>query len=247
MISNETKEICDELIKLKEEKKDQEKKFNEKINELKIDINTINGKLNQQNKDNEQIKKQINELMPEPIHCEYKGESDLSGILDQLKNSVTLSAGGEKNSNYPIKNIIINDDNNFFNAIKFDKKNKESDAWILFDFGSSRKIDLFSYLIRSSYNEPSSSYQPKTWRIMGSNDNQNWKQLDKRLNDENLNGWGLKYHCRCQSNEHGKSSNRYRYIKYVQEDNWCDGKTGHDKNPYNIFLKFLELYGDIYE
>ena len=234
----ETKGIRDEL-------NNQERKFNDKLNELQTNINEISEKLNQQNKEEEQLKI-IDESNAQRIHCEYKGDSDLNGIFAYLKDLVILSAGGKKNSRYPLQNLIINDDNNFLNTINFDTHNTKKDGWILFDFGPYRKIDLHSYLIRSSYNYPSSSYHPKTWRIMGSNDNENWKHLDRRLNDDSLNGLAIIHHFECQNIKYGKSVNRYRYIKYMQEDNWCDGKSVQI-NPYNIHLKFFELYGDIYE
>ena len=104
-----------------------------------------------------------------------------------------------------------------------------------------KKIDLFSYFIRSNdYPHSKSYYHPKSWKIEGSNTLENdWVILDQRVNDANLNGTHKEHYFVCQQSKFGCQENRYRYIKFTQEDSWGN-------NKFNIYITYFELYGDDY-
>ena len=74
---------------------------------------------------------------------------------------------------------------------------------------------------------------------MGSEDHLNWIELDKRVEDKNLNGKFFHHHFICKSNKHGNMNNRYRYIRYIQNESYVS------THPFNIYITFFELYGDI--
>lgn len=171
-----------------------------------------------------------------PISRPFAGESLPKGIIYFLGDSISLSAGGKHNSIHPLTNIKKFNDKNFFNYDRYIPVS-ESDSYIEFDFGQSKKIDLFSYLIRST-NGDESFYHPKSWRIEGSNDKISWNCLDHRKDDQNLRG-KLKLHCfQCENNKN--ENNKFRYIRYVQEDSWWKDC------PYYVNITYFELYGDIF-
>lgn len=101
---------------------------------------------------------------------------------------MTLSAFAENNPNNPLLNIMNYNDNHFYNSYGDFLPKSESDSSILFDFGSTMKIDLYSYFIRSNDHSPSAHYHSMTWRVEGSNDKSHWTQLDRREKDPALNG-----------------------------------------------------------
>ena len=187
---------------------------------------------------NDQLKTKIEEENKKPsISCQFTNYSDPKGIILILGDQVALSSGGEIRPSQPLASIKKNDDDSYFYN---GNPSSEKEGFILFDFGDSKKIDLYSYLLRSYGGAPSSYCQPKTWRIEGSNDKMKWDQLDRRVNDPTLNAKGsnIQHNFSCQHN-HSKES-RYRYIRYVQEDSWSNNY------PYGIWLTYFELYGNVY-
>lgn len=168
------------------------------------------------------------------------GISNPKGVISHLGNSVTLSAGGYLDSNYPITNITSYNDKYFFNYY-INNPRSEAESFIKFDFGPSKIIDLYSYFIRSNCSDPSCFAHPKTWRIEGSNDDSNWFTIDRRENNENLNGKFKYCNFECNENNHADKKNMYRYIRYIQEDSW-----DHKNRCYNIYITYFELYGDIF-
>ena len=224
----------EELNLLKEEKdrqiSEQASYFTKQINDLRDNFNQT---LNQQN---ELIVKLQNEKKDKFTCCPLLNESNLNGINAHLGNSVSLSAGGNHRSSYPLSNITVNNDNQFYNFQKESEPTSENDAWIEFDYGPVVKVCLQSYLIRSNSNPPNTYYHPKSWRIMGSNDKKNWEKLDQRINDSNLNGGSKQHNYQCQETGPDK---KYRYIRYIQDDSW------ENQSKYKIYIKYFELYGSI--
>lgn len=109
--------------------------------------------------------------------CAYKG-NQLSGIIDYLqrkngtdleaKNILKLSGGGFPHSSWPITNLIKYNSNNINSEYYFNYNSDipgASDGWIEFDFGN-RTVNLTSYTIRNWTGD----FNPKSWRIVGSND-----------------------------------------------------------------------------
>ena len=168
--------------------------------------------------------------------CEYlvrtKGQN--VGNDDNLK----LSGGGSINSYYPLTNLIKYDSNNinnyYYNYNGSDARS-ESEGWIEFDF-CKRKVNLSSYTIRSNCCSACTWYHPKSWRIVGSNDGENWDVIDHRTNNSDLNGAHKQHRFECSNN----SSNYYRYIRYIQEDICCN-----DSCKYSIYLTCIEFFGSI--
>lgn len=215
--------------------------FTRQMTNLSENVRQLTEKVAEQTVFIDQLKAKIEEEKRKPsVSCQFTNYSDPKGIISILDNQVSLSAGGSHHPNNPLANIKKYDDTWFYNYYKT-RPSSEKDSYILFDFGNSKKIDLYSYLIRSYGSCPNGYYQPKTWRVEGSNDNLKWDPLDRRVNDPTLNASGpyIQHNFSCQQNNHLKE-NRYRYIRYVQEDSW------HNGNPYYIFLTYFELYGNVY-
>lgn len=128
--------------------------------------------------------------------------------------------------------------NEYFSSRFGSTPSSESDTIIKFDFGSYRRVDLRSYLIRTGSDGPNKRHQ-KSWRIEGSNDGQSWTALDRRSNDGNLNDKFREHHYVCQLGNHGSKSNLFRYIRYVNEDSW------NPSYKYDIEVSYFELYGSV--
>lgn len=185
-----------------------------------------------------QVNDKLDKLRYNRISRVFNGESDPSGLMAFFGDKVTLSAGGDSRSDYPLSNIRKYNNDRFYNWGNH-KPSSESDSFIMFDFGQTKKIDMHSYFIRSNSNSPSGYSHPKTWRIEGSNDGSSWTKLDRRENDSNLNGQYKQCHFVCQFGCYGSESNCFRYIKYVQEDSW------YNNCKYVVYITYFELYGDV--
>lgn len=175
--------------------------------------------------------------------CEYNG-NQLSGIIDYLqrqngtdleaKNILKLSGGGFPHSSWPITNLIKYNSNYINNEYYFNYHSRNpgaSDGWIEFDFGN-RTVNLTSYTIRNWTGD----YKPKSWRIVGSNDHEEWDVVDHRVNNSELKSHGVQHRF-----ENTKTDNYYRYIRYIQEEVW-------DRDSiYNscIVLTRIEFFGSI--
>ena len=212
--------------------RDQQDDFTRQLKVLNDQIRELSEKVE------ENLKKE--KTHHQTIACMFSGnESNLKGIISQLGNEVTLSAGGKLDSGCPLSNLRVYNNYYFYNY-SGQTPSSELDSYIKFDFGPSKKIDLYSYFIRSNGNGVSMGDHPKTWRIEGSNDDVKWTKLDRRENDKNLNGIYKQHHFECQLNNHSNESSRYRYIRYVQEDTWWSNR------PYHVWITYFELYGNIY-
>lgn len=205
--------------------------LNEKVRQLTEKLKENSGfidQLKQKQKQEEEMKRQT------PLFSyRFNGESNPSGIISNLGDSVTLSCGANDDSSHPITNIKKFDTSYFINN-NYSHPNLESDTYITFDFGTSRKIDLYSYFIHSA------NYHPKTWRIDGSNDNLNWTPIDRRTNVQNLYNGNHKSHFECQEAKHQNENFKFRYIRYSQQDSWTNG------DPYRVYFYYFELYGDVF-
>ncbi|KAK8882980.1 hypothetical protein M9Y10_045627 [Tritrichomonas musculus] len=254
-MSGEIQQLRQMQENLKKEKETESERKEKDIQQLKLDeeerISQIRTDFSNQLKS---LKSQIKDLtekraavmakqeekraMPPSIRTRFSGSSNRNGLISELGGGVTLSATGYINPSYPVTNIKSYDNNYFFNYSS-NNPTTESESIIKFDFGSSRRVDLYSYFIRSNCCGPS-YYHPKSWRIEGSNDDRLWTLLDSRLNDEHLRGGYKEHHFECQENRHLDEHSRFRYIRYVQRDSWLD------QYPYNVYLTYFELYGDVF-
>lgn len=107
----------------------------------------------------------------------------------------------------------------------------ESDGWFEIDFND-KKINLTSYALKTS---SSSSYSfPKSWRIVGSNNKEEWEILSHQINNSDLNGKNKIKRFDCEEN-----NKFYRFIRFLQDDSWGDSY------QYNIVLAQIEFFGTI--
>ena len=183
------------------------------------------------------------------IECNFKGE-ELSGIISYLKerfgddvgsnSALILKGSGYQNPTCSLTNLIKYDTNNineaYCNCYNGQKPATESEASIEFDF-CERRVNLESYTMRSCKNGPNVSCKAKSWRIVGSNDHENWSVLDRQIDCAELNGKYKQHRFECNKND-----GYYRYIRYIQEDSW---NTTYCK--YAIQYTCIELFGSILE
>ena len=215
-------------------------RFDQQLNSCKDQVEDLKSKIEQQ-------ENQIKILKQPRISLPFIGDNNkTSGILNFLKKTLKLSAGGKTSNECPLTNLLDYNNNYFYNYVHdYHYPRSTEDSSILFDFGEKVRIDLASYLIRSNGNEPFKSHHAKSWEISGSNDNNQWKILDEVRHDDHLNGPFLEHHFKCKKSDNGSQENRFRYIKYTQFDNWSDG-SGEPINPFDVYITFFEMYGDIF-
>lgn len=172
--------------------------------------------------------------------------NELKGIFGYLRNqdggefksdTLKLSGGGSINESSPLSNLLKYDSrhiNEYFVNYK-ERDAKEGESWIEFDF-CKQKVELKSYTIRSDDWGPD-SHHPMSWRFVGSNDHENWVEIDKRKNSSELKGnyKQSRFICNCNNN------NFYRFIRYIQDDNWCL----NSRRYHNIDLTCIEFFGSI--
>lgn len=220
------------LIKQQEEKVWQiQYDFKSQLDALNETVRRLTAKLKEQADAIDQLKqKEIKRPNPS-FSCSFTSELNPKGIISYLGDSVTLSCTVNNDPfDHPLINITKFDDSRFINY-RYGSGKSESDTYITFDFGTSRKIDLYSYFIRSV------GFHPKTWRIDGSNDQSNWTLIDRRVNNPNLMN-GDRHHFECKEAKHGDANCRYRFIRYAQESSY--------NGSYLVYLDFFELYGDVF-
>ncbi|KAK8867128.1 hypothetical protein M9Y10_010101 [Tritrichomonas musculus] len=209
--------------------------------DLKNECDKIKEQINDMSELISKLSKQIEELKQPQMKYSYYPDNFRNGIISKLQDKVKLSFGGRANPRYPITNILKYNNDFFINYFISNAESK--DNWIEFDVGTSCKIDLSSYLIRTDDEDDPTFTHPKSWKITGSNDHKSWNLLDHRINDENLNGEYKKCHYECRYGQYGNPCNRYRYFRYIQIDAWCHHC---NINPFNIDITYFELYGDIF-
>lgn len=177
------------------------------------------------------------------INIQFEND-ELNGIISYMKKTICedLIEKGELklSSGHPtsvgsLSNLIDYGkgiDNVFQNHAG--SRLNESEGWIQFDFGK-RNIKLTSYTLRSSQFGQNGEYHPKSWRILGSNDEKEWFLLDKRINDSNLNGKYKQHRFNCIQND----NNYYQFIRYIQDDGW------YPNREYCMLFTCIEFFGSI--
>ena len=87
------------------------------------------------------------------------------------------------------------------------------------------------------------AYHLKSWQFVGSNDHENWDLIDMKENNSELNGPRNSSHFEC-SNKNGF----YRYIKFIQTENWNNlsfyTNIGYYAR-YIVGLSSIEFFGSI--
>lgn len=167
MIKNIPMIIAQEIEKMKKQHEEEMRAKNELIEKLVKQIEDMQAKhqeeVRRQHDDLEGRMNQINKKLDRVNHstCMLTNELDPNGIIAILGEKVALSAGGDNHRGFPLSNIRKYDNSLFYNWDNIMPKS-ESDGFIMFDFGPSKKIDLYSYFIRSNHHSPSGSFHPKT-------------------------------------------------------------------------------------
>ena len=189
------------------------------------------------------------------IRCEYLFDYMFEGIISYLKQITFDSVDGSSDhlkltgtgtdQRFPLSNLLLFEYKDA-DRIYTNRKHHltKDDAWIEYDFGK-RKINVTSYSIRTSY-FLNDCFHPKSWKIMGSNDHQNWELIDIKENNEELNGSRRACRFKC-TNQNGF----FRYIKYIQIENhrrkiqYSRGKPNMEMCQYIIGLSAMEFFGSI--
>ena len=180
---------------------------------------------------------------------DYKKGTKFEGILKHL----TRLNGANIHDNKTIKittNSLHKDDVHFFfknkkfyhpkNIVDFENDNeyKSNDiggAIVCFDF-KDKFIQLSKYEIQTSMKEKSTSHL-KNWVIEVSKDGTNWQEIDRRKNDESLNGPKKSNVFDVQN----PSNDFYRYLRIRQI-----GTSHYNSGNYNIFcISRMDFYGVI--
>ena len=183
------------------------------------------------------------------VICKFHNDK-LDGIISYIRRNtgdsldgtgkyLKLSGGAAMCSYYPLSHLIQYDENIdkvYINYINDGKVYTQKDAWIEFDFVQS-KINITSYTIRSSEHAPNLNCHPKSWKIIGSNNQNTWDLIDIKQNREEMNGPHICQHFECER----KSRMHYRYIRYVQLDDWMTNGIA----KYSICLSCMEFFGSI--
>lgn len=178
-----------------------------------------------------------------PISIPYSNNHE--GIVSLFKNQIHITNGGAYRSDYKVEFISEYNNSHFCNYNDYQANKSDDVCWILFDF-LFKKVELQSYLIRSNSHGPDTYFHPKTWKILGSNDKENWTILDSRNKEESLNGPLYQKNFACQNTNNEYQNNRFRYIKYHQNECWSN-KSQSYYNIYNIYITYFELFGQIYD
>lgn len=207
------------------------------LQNLQAQINQLNQLVTQQDQLIQQLTQQNN--------YSYDESDPHYGIISAIHNPIRITGGGKMSYLFPINNLTDYSNSIYVNYYDMEGKphynsNRSIEqSWIQFDFGI-RKINLESYLIRSNSSGLGESYHPKSWTILGSNDENQWAILDRRVSDLNLNGSLNQCHFICPNLNQNE---KYRYIKYVQDDTWSLRSEAY--NPFNIALSYFELFGNV--
>lgn len=180
---------------------DQQTEFFKIAEKAKIEYETKMSKMEEENKD---LKKEIEELKSKIKKIQsyqmflFDG-NEKHGLLGIIHYLSYISGGGNIHDKgiVEVTSSSIYDDIkdwepksvvNFDNFDRYFASKDEKIAYLTIDF-KNRKIRPTHYTIRSR--SSCDNYHPCNWIFEGSNDNENWKELDNHLNDKSLNGLNI--------------------------------------------------------
>ena len=182
------------------------------------------------------------------IECKYIDNNKFKGIISYIKGSTKDKIDGNNdhlrlkgsgtNVDFPLSNLLLYEDENIMKGYVNWSNGvfTEKAAFIEFDFVN-KKINMTSYTIRTIYNAIN-TYHPKTWKMIGSNDYKDWEMIDMKQDNDELNGPSKCSHFECTN-----PGQYYRYIRYVQIDNWRSSY--QESYKYYIGLSAIEFFGSI--
>ena len=108
----------------------------------------------------------------------------------------------------------------------------ETNHWIEFDFDC-KVVKLLSYEIQSINDSYYSRYYPISWKMVGSNDRNEWDELDVRTNCRELQEGNRDAYFVCNL----QSTKYYRYIRFLQTEG---------ANNSCLGVSRFELYGNVF-
>lgn len=165
----------------------------------------------------------------------YNGNNPLEGIVDYKKRSNNGSFKATSSSEMYSNSFAANASDLHNSNNCFESKD-EQNSWLKYDFGS-QKVHPTHYSIRTRHD--SNCHHLRNWVIEGANSDSNneneWKILDSRLNDTFLNNINA-----VHTYEIGKIKcyECYRYLRIRQ--------TGVNSDNSNyLFISALEFFGSL--
>ncbi|OHS99020.1 hypothetical protein TRFO_08569 [Tritrichomonas foetus] len=143
----------------------------------------------------------------------------LYDAVSLFKTDPKFVVGGSSN----VFTILCDRTDKFWSSID------QPNSFVTFDFGE-KKLEMTGYTLKT-YNFPKNYNHLKSWQVLGSNDENTWKIIDSRDDNETLNGPLMFHEFEC----HGEP---YRYIKIMQK--------GPNHNGKNIMIiSGIEFFGKL--
>lgn len=212
-----------------------------KIDEIKTILETV--QTNMSNKlDSSLFEKALVDHIDFLHHVkEFKHDpaKQFNGIINHLKiqkDNVQLSCSSiSKFGNNDLYNIIDYSNQSDSSFTTWKSQSHTNEHWVQFYF-KNHSVNIFAYEIKSSPGTPSNQkyFHPKSWKLLGSNDQTNWVDIDEKNDSDALKDKSVVGYFECS-----KASLKYfKYIRFVQTEEW--------KNQNELDLGRFELYGNIF-
>lgn len=254
-IKTESKKIKQENNKLKTDRKEiinkistLEKNFSEISQKVHPNTKSDNNFVDDDDDDDGEIvpvKKPSAPKQPKEFH--FKKGSELDGIMRYL----TKKNGGANICDKGVISISSDSTHQADAKIQFDPKNvvdfsnnsavflsdDKGGAFILFDF-KGKTVKLSGYTLKSN-NRQGTTSNLKNWALEVSNDNTKWTQLDKKTDNNDLNGPNRLASFKITK----KVDGFFRYVRILQT-----GCSHYKSNNHNMFsISKVEFFGKLKE
>lgn len=180
-------------------------------------------------------------LLPYKESEEFKGIfnylSEINGGNPIMTKSIEVTSSIPYQSDHSISNIFEYsperlDDRINLNGFMCKGAKNQNEMFIKFDF-KSMAVSLSNYVLRTG-----NCNFPKTWEILGSNDDSNWETLSSINDDEKL----TKSYSSSMYSCTGSKSKLYRFIKYVQYAN----KEINSFTQKSLSFSAIEFFGSLH-
>ena len=174
-----------------------------------------------------------------PTVFHYDSSKPLNGIIAQLtrecggnvhkKGVVEVTASSDFVGQVP-ENVVDLEEPSCYgseNAIN---------TWLCYDF-KDKRVSPTSYTLRSRFNGSKDAHNLKSWVIEASNDGTSWQIIDRRDDNDDLNGRNVTHNFEIQPTQ---TAQAYRYVRLRQ--------TGPNHFPgtfYFVNLSSFELFGTL--
>ena len=182
------------------------------------------------NENENEMNKQI--MANNVVECKYLYNNKLNGIISYIQQ-ITYDVVDGSNDHlrlwssgsmyeHPLRNIIRYDKKNIENYYAYNTPDHNN---VYYNFVN-RKINITGYTIRvpQIINE---YHMPKTWMIIGSNDEKEWTLIDMKENNNEINNENRCVYFEC--------TNTVEFFKYIR----------FKKVGLPVFLSAIEFFGYI--